>query len=55
LQYDDQVGSSVVLKFMKQCQRVMNFPIVNDNRGIHLLRKYRVEINNLRRMGEWQT
>ena len=48
LQSEDQAGSAVTLKFIKQCQQLVNFPIINDNRSICLLRKYRIELNNLR-------
>jgi hypothetical protein len=30
---------------MKRCQSIMNYPVINDNRTIGLLRKYRVELN----------
>ncbi len=51
LQNDDQVGSSVTLKFIKQCRQITNYPITNDNRSVSLLRRYRLEANNLRRAG----
>eukprot|EP01022_Parablepharisma_sp_SALTPOND_P003353 TRINITY_DN1133_c0_g1_i1.p1 TRINITY_DN1133_c0_g1~~TRINITY_DN1133_c0_g1_i1.p1 ORF type:complete len:612 (+),score=123.10 TRINITY_DN1133_c0_g1_i1:6814-8649(+) len=50
LRYDDQIGSSVTFKLIKLCQKIINFPIVNDNRSICLLRKYRVESNSLRQI-----
>lgn len=44
LQYGDPIGSTIALRAMKRCQAIMNFPVINDNRTIGLLRKYRVEM-----------
>eukprot|EP01022_Parablepharisma_sp_SALTPOND_P018007 TRINITY_DN292_c0_g1_i1.p2 TRINITY_DN292_c0_g1~~TRINITY_DN292_c0_g1_i1.p2 ORF type:complete len:881 (+),score=151.65 TRINITY_DN292_c0_g1_i1:32227-34869(+) len=49
-QYDDQIGSGATMKFMKVCQRIVNFPISNDNRAICLLHKLRKENVNLRKV-----
>ena len=45
LQYGDPIGSTLTLRAMKRCQSIMNYPVINDNRTIGLLRKYRVELN----------
>lgn len=45
LQYGDPIGSTLALRAMKRCQAIMNYPVINDNRTIGLLRKYRVELN----------
>ena len=47
LQNGDMLGSSLVLNYMRNLQRVNNFPVINDSRQIGLLRKYRVEVLNL--------
>jgi hypothetical protein len=47
LQNGDTVGSSLSLNYMRQLRNVMNFPVVNDNRMLGLLHKYRVEISHL--------
>ena len=44
LQYGDPIGSTLALRAMKRCQAIMNFPVINDNRTIGLLRKYRIEL-----------
>jgi len=44
LQHGDLEGSSLTMNLMKQTKRVMNFPVVNDNRLSGLLRKLRIEI-----------
>eukprot|EP00826_Nyctotherus_ovalis_P003780 TRINITY_DN10775_c0_g4_i1.p1 TRINITY_DN10775_c0_g4~~TRINITY_DN10775_c0_g4_i1.p1 ORF type:complete len:372 (-),score=97.52 TRINITY_DN10775_c0_g4_i1:18-1133(-) len=49
-QYDDQIGSAATMQLLKQCQRIVNFPIPNDSRAICLIHKYRVMINNLRQL-----
>ncbi len=46
LQYGDPIGSTLTLRTLKRCQSIMNFPVINDNRTIGLLRKYRVELNS---------
>ena len=48
LQYDDPVGSIITLRLIKLCQKIINSPVINDNRAICLLRKYRLEANSLR-------
>jgi coiled-coil domain-containing protein 78 len=45
LQYGDPIGSTLTLRALKRCQQIMNFPVINDNRTIGLLRKYRLEMN----------
>ncbi len=45
LQYGDPIGSTLSLRALKRCQQIMNFPVINDNRTIGLLRKYRLEMN----------
>ena len=45
LQYGDPIGSTLTLRAMKRCQSIMNYPVINDNRTIGLLRKYRVDLN----------
>ncbi|CAG9332942.1 unnamed protein product [Blepharisma stoltei] len=47
LQYGDNIGSLLVLNYMKMLKATINFPVVNDSRQIGLLRKYRIEIMNL--------
>lgn len=49
-QYDDQLGSDATIKFLNLCKRITNFPIINDNRAICLLQKYRKESNNLKKI-----
>jgi hypothetical protein len=44
VQYGDPIGSTLALRAMKRCQSIMNFPVINDNRTIGLLRKYRIEL-----------
>lgn len=44
LQNGDMVGSSLSLNYMRMIRSIHNFPVVNDNRQLGLLRKYRVEI-----------
>jgi len=44
VQYGDPIGSTLTLRAMKRCQAIMNFPVINDNRTIGLLRKYRIEL-----------
>jgi len=36
---------------MKRCQSIMNFPVINDNRTIGLLRKYRIELASNQAVG----
>jgi hypothetical protein len=43
LQYGDSLGSTLTLRALKRAQAVLNYPVINDNRTIGLLRKYRVE------------
>jgi len=50
LQYDDPIGSAITFKLIKLCQSIINSPVVNDNRAICLLRKYRVETNSLKQI-----
>jgi predicted transcriptional regulator len=45
LQYGDPIGSTLTLRALKRCQQITNFPVINDNRTIGLLRKYRIEMN----------
>mmetsp|Transcript_452 Transcript_452/g.550 ORF Transcript_452/g.550 Transcript_452/m.550 type:complete len:1047 (-) Transcript_452:2300-5440(-) len=47
LQNGDTVGSSLSLNYMRQLRAIMNFPVVNDNRMLGLLHKYRVEVSHL--------
>jgi hypothetical protein len=47
VQQGDQVGSSMTLRTLHKAQSIFNFPVQNDNRVLGLLRKYRVEIQNL--------
>ena len=47
LQYGDAIGSTVTMRTFKKCQMITNFPIINDNRILGLLRKYRVELLQL--------
>jgi hypothetical protein len=47
LQNGDPVGTSLVLNYMRMVKNIFNFPVVNDNRMLGLLRKYRVEISQL--------
>lgn len=47
LQYGDNSGSLLILRYMQMLKNIMNFPVVNDSRQIGLLRKYRNEIMNL--------
>jgi hypothetical protein len=47
LQYGDAIGSTVTMRTYKKCSTVMNYPVINDNRIIGLLRKFRVELVNL--------
>ena len=49
-QYDDQLGSGATMKFMKLCQRIVNFPIVNENLALNLLHRLRQENNNLKKI-----
>jgi len=49
-QSDDQIGSGTTLKMLKLFQRIVNFPILNDNRAICLLHKLRRENVNLKRV-----
>lgn len=49
-QCDDHQGSGANIKLLKQFQRIVNFPIANDNRAICLLHKYRRESINLRKI-----
>jgi len=49
-QCDNHQGSAANIKLLKQFQRIVNFPIPNDNRAICLLHKYRRESINLRRI-----
>ncbi|CAG9311298.1 unnamed protein product [Blepharisma stoltei] len=44
LQNGDMIGSSLSLNYMRMVRSIMNFPVVNDNRQLGLLRIYRVEI-----------
>lgn len=44
LQYGDAIGSTIALRALKRCQAITNYPVINDNRTIGLLRKYRVEL-----------
>lgn len=44
LQYGDPIGSTLAMRAFKKCQQIMNFPVINDNRSIGLLRKYRMEL-----------
>ena len=46
LQYGDPISSTIALRALKRCQSIMNFPVINDNRTIGLLRKYRVEMSS---------
>ena len=32
------------MRTFKKCQNIVNYPVINDNRIIGLLRKYRVEL-----------
>jgi len=50
LRFDDPMGSSITLKLIKMCQQIINFPVTNDNRSICLLRRFRLELKNLRNM-----
>jgi Kinesin motor domain len=45
LQHGDPIGSTLSMRALKRCQAIMNFPVINDNRTIGLLRKYRVELS----------
>lgn len=47
LQHGDTVNSSLTLNYMRHLAKIMNFPVVNDNRMLGLLRKYRVEIMHM--------
>ena len=47
LQYGDAIGSTVTMRTFKKCQQIVNYPVINDNRIIGLLRKYRVELIQL--------
>lgn len=47
LQNGDPVGTSLVLNYMRLFKNIFNFPVVNDNRMLGLLRKFRVEISQL--------
>jgi len=46
--YDDQIGSTYTMKLLNAIQKIICYPIQNDNRSMGLLKKYREEINNLR-------
>ena len=46
LQYGDALGSTITLRALNRCQGVMNYPVINDNRTIGLLRKYRAELSS---------
>lgn len=50
LQYGDPVGSALTMRALKRCQNINNFPVQNDNRVLGLLRKYRVEIQQLQQL-----
>lgn len=47
MQFGDSIGTTMTLRALKRCSSIMNFPVQNDNRVLGLLRKYRVEIQNL--------
>jgi coiled-coil domain-containing protein 78 len=47
LQYGDSIGSLVTMRTFRKCQQITNFPVINDNRILGLLRKYRVELVQL--------
>jgi hypothetical protein len=47
LQNGDTIGSSLVLSYMRLMKNIINFPVINDNRQIGLLQRYRVEIKHL--------
>ena len=49
-QYDDQIGSTITMKLLKQCQRIINYPISNDSRAICLIHKHRLVTNHLRQI-----
>ena len=41
VQCEDQIGSASTMNLLKYFQRIVNFPIINDNKAIGLLHKYR--------------
>jgi hypothetical protein len=47
LQYGDSIGSMVTMRTYRKCSQISNFPVINDNRILGLLRKYRVELIQL--------
>jgi hypothetical protein len=47
LQYGDAIGSTVTMRTFRKCQMITNYPVINDNRILGLLRKYRVELVQL--------
>lgn len=50
LQFGDPIGSAMTMRALEKCKSIMNFPVQNDNRVLGLLRKYRVEIQNLQQL-----
>jgi len=47
LQYGDPIGSTLAMRQFKRCQTIMSYPVINDNRTLGLLRKYRIELIQL--------
>lgn len=47
LQYGDAIGSTVTMRTFKKAQMITNFPVINDNRTVGLLRKFRIELVQL--------
>ena len=39
-------GSALTLNFLRYAKNIFNFGIINDNKAIGLLKKYRAEINS---------
>jgi kinesin family protein 11 len=48
LQNADPVGSSLVLSHMRMISNIKNYPVVNDSRFLGLLRKYRLDVIELK-------